>query len=131
MTLCIRMFIRSFTLLIVSVSCVILMYIMRIALLGTLHVSGTVFIKYRLLTKGLDLEIDTLLIVLVVDTEPRLLDLSLVRVPSEVSARSSASSSSHWALRYLVRLTAAISSYNLKNTSFYFINLTLHAMIQI
>jgi hypothetical protein len=49
-----------------------------------------------------------------VETELRFLERSLLRVDSDDSARSSASSSSPWALRNLTKLTAASSSYNSK-----------------
>lgn len=49
-----------------------------------------------------------------VETELRFLERSLLRVDSVDSARSSASSSSHWALRNLTKLIAASSSYNSK-----------------
>lgn len=68
-----------------------------------------------ILTEGLDLlteTLETLWTVLDVETELRFLVLSFVNEASELSARSSASSSSLWALRYLDRLMAAISSYN-------------------
>ena len=50
--------------------------------------------------------------VLPTDTLLLFLALSLARVFSDMSARSSASSSSCWTLRYLARLMAAISSWS-------------------
>lgn len=63
--------------------------------------------RFRLLT----MDLEETVVVLCTEVELRLLARSLDMEVSALSARSSASSSSCCTLRYLARLTAAISSY--------------------
>lgn len=68
-------------------------------------------IKLNELIRLLTMDLEETVVVLCTEVELRLLARSLDMEVSALSARSSASSSSCCTLRYLARLTAAISSY--------------------